>query len=133
MPTRPTDEWRRRVEKEALAVADGSLPAEQAYARRLWPDQFITDTEQVLAAFETDVRTLAAPSDEQVFEVVKRAVEALNEVNYSQEGTGIETGEREELCLYIDASLTEAGVDVAALTARQGMPRHELTDEWRDW
>ncbi|MEV7231974.1 hypothetical protein AB0M79_33945 [Polymorphospora sp. NPDC051019] len=133
MPTRPTDEWRRRVDEEATAMADGSLPAEKAYAHRLWPEQLITDTEVVLTAFEADVRALAAPDDKQVFEVVQRVVEALNEVNYRQTGTGIETGEREELCLYIDDSLTDAGVDVAALTARHGMPRHELTDEWRDW
>ena len=43
------------------------------------------------------------------------------------------TGERERLCLYIDETLTEHGVDVAALTASRGLGRHLLTDQWRDW
>ncbi|MBB4755077.1 hypothetical protein [Actinoplanes lobatus] len=43
----------------------------------------------------------------------------------------IETGERKELAEYIDAVLTTAGVDVAALTARRGRHRGELTDSSR--
>jgi hypothetical protein len=48
-------------------------------------------------------------------------------------GSAFETGEREELCDYVDASLSEHGVDVPALTARQGLGRYQLTDRWRKW
>ena len=37
------------------------------------------------------------------------------------------------LCEYIDLTLSEHGVDVAALAARQGIDRSEITDRWRDW
>ena len=40
---------------------------------------------------------------------------------------GYETGEREQLCLYIDQALAEAGVDVEALTARHGLSRYART------
>jgi hypothetical protein len=46
---------------------------------------------------------------------------------------GYETGEREKLCDYIDATLTESGLDTASLEARNGMQRWELTDNWRAW
>lgn len=48
-------------------------------------------------------------------------------------GSAFETDEREELCDYIDESLTEHGVDVVALTARHGLGRYQLTDRWRKW
>ncbi|AVH57515.1 MULTISPECIES: hypothetical protein [Streptomyces] len=38
------------------------------------------------------------------------------------------TGEREELCDYIDEALPEHGVDVVALTARHGLGRYPPTD-----
>jgi hypothetical protein len=44
-----------------------------------------------------------------------------------------ETDEREELCDYndyIDASLTESGIDVEALAARQAIGCWGFTDEW---
>jgi hypothetical protein len=34
---------------------------------------------------------------------------------------------------YIDASLTESGIDVAALEARNGIERNTLVDRWREW
>jgi molybdate-binding protein len=56
-------------------------------------------------------------------------VVALNEAD----GGEIETTTREDLCEYIDEALTDAGVDVEALTRRRGLDSSELTDEWRDW
>ncbi|BFO15286.1 hypothetical protein SHKM778_16740 [Streptomyces sp. KM77-8] len=49
---------------------------------------------------------------------------------------GVEAGdghEREQLCEYIDQTLSEHGIDVAALAARRGIDRAEITDSWRDW
>ncbi|WP_432086116.1 hypothetical protein [Streptomyces sp. bgisy095] len=43
------------------------------------------------------------------------------------------TDEREQLCEYIDLTLSENGVDVAALAVRQGIDRAGITDRWRDW
>lgn len=50
--------------------------------------------------------------------MVERVVLALNALNEAHNGSAFETGEREQLCGYIDQSLTEHGVDVVALTAR---------------
>jgi hypothetical protein len=48
-------------------------------------------------------------------------------------GAGYETDEREELCDYIDALLSEYGIDVEALAARKNIGRWEITDTWRQW
>ncbi|MFI8106647.1 hypothetical protein [Streptomyces sp. NPDC086023] len=48
-------------------------------------------------------------------------------------GAGFCTEEREQLCEYIVLTLGEHGVDVAALAARKGIGRSEITDDWRDW
>ena len=73
---------------------------------------------------------MPSPSDEVVASVV-RVVMALNAIN--EEHERIETDEREELCRYIDDVLTDAGIDVKALTARRDAARAELTDGWREW
>ncbi|MEV8392726.1 MULTISPECIES: hypothetical protein [unclassified Streptomyces] len=86
-----------------------------------------------MQSFEADVRALPSPSDEQVFGTIRCVVLALNSINEEYGGAGYETGEREELCEYIDQSLTEHGIDVPALAARNGMGAHKITDEWRDW
>ncbi|MER7416165.1 hypothetical protein ABT346_05150 [Micromonospora peucetia] len=131
MITRPSQKWGRDVRKQKAAIAAGTLTEDAAYALHLWPEPFITAVDAALDAYETDVRSLSAPSDEEVFAAVERVVTALNAVN--DEHGRIETGEREDLCEYVDVVLTNAGLDVEALTSRCGIGRHELTDEWRDW
>lgn len=131
MITRPTKEWRDQVQQQKAAVAAGTLNEAQAYALHLWPESFIDAVDAALDQYEADARWLRGPIDEQAFASVERVVSALNDIDY--EHGRIETCEREELCEYIDDVLAEAGVDVDALTARRGIPRHELTDQWRDW
>lgn len=58
---------------------------------------------------------------------------ALNAVNEASNGNAFETNECEELCAYIDESLTEHDVDIVALTDRHGLGRYQLTDKWRKW
>jgi len=61
---------------------------------------------------------------------------ALNKVNEQQGragSIGYETGEREELCEYIDASLEESGIDVRALEARREIDHGEIAGNWREW
>jgi len=99
----------------------------------LFPDSLLARTDEVLAAFEASVTALADPSDDEVFAAVERVVLALNAVNVEYDEAAYETDEREELCAYLDETLTEASVDVAALAARRGLTRHEITDAWREW
>ncbi|MFJ6382506.1 hypothetical protein ACIQI7_21190 [Kitasatospora sp. NPDC092039] len=134
MPKRPTDVWREHLAEEAAAVAAGTLAPEDAYSGALFPVALLTATDDVLAAFETDVAALgASPADDDVLGVVERVVLELNRVHEAHDEAAYETEERELLCAYIDDSLVAAGVDVAALTERQGLGRHEITDRWRDW
>ena len=76
---------------------------------------------------------LREPDDQTVFDLVERTVAALNAVNKEHTGAGYETGEREQLCAYIDQALSESGIDVTALAARRGIGRYEITDQWRRW
>ncbi|WP_432983929.1 hypothetical protein [Dactylosporangium sp. CA-233914] len=133
MIERLTQRWRREVAEQEAAVAAGTLSAEEAYASRAWPADFTDGVDAALAAFERDVAGLGTdPADEVVWAAVERVVCALNVVDETFEGH-IDTITREELCEYIDDVVTDAGVDVEALTARRGCEPHELTDEWRDW
>ena len=114
-------------------LSAGTLEPEEAYATSLFPAALLADTDAVLSGFEQELRWPAPPSDDRVFGVIERVVRDLNRVNSAHGGVAYETGEREQLCAYIDASLTEAGVDVEALAARRGIRRWEITDEWRHW
>ncbi|MFF0761536.1 hypothetical protein ACFYWH_16030 [Streptomyces sp. NPDC003737] len=98
-----------------------------------YSESFLSATDAALVDFEGAVDALAAPSDEQILAVVQRVVLVLNSVNEQHEGGTYDTDEREELCLFVDAVLTEHGIDVAGLAARHGVSRYEITDRWRRW
>jgi len=86
----------------------GELTPDQICAGRLWPESLLNSTDAALTGFEDNLRTLTSPSDEDVFDTVRHLVLALNQINAQHGGAGYETGEREELCDYIDASLSES-------------------------
>ena len=133
---RPSERWHKRVEEQTAEVAQGVLSRAQAFALTLWPEPLIASTNAALATFEDELHEVASASDDQILGVVRSLVLALNKINDEQVRAGemgYETGEREELCDYIDATLGESGVDVAALAARRGIRRWEITDEWRWW
>ncbi|WP_153534020.1 hypothetical protein [Streptomyces sp. RB17] len=133
MAERPTTSWRHGIAEEAEELAAGTLDPECACMAELFPEGLLTATDAVLDTFEGELAGLGEASDEQVFAVVERVVLALNAVNKAHNGNAFETDEREELCDYIDQSLTEHGVDVVVLTARRGLGRYQLTDKWRKW
>ncbi|MFF3250428.1 hypothetical protein ACFYWP_05380 [Actinacidiphila glaucinigra] len=132
MANRPTDNWRMWMAETAREVTSGTLAPECA---ELYPESLLRVTDVVLEAFEGDVRALREPSGEAVFGVVERVVVALNAVDADDQhgGAGFCTEEREQLCEYIDLTLSEHGVNVSALAARRGIDRAEITDAWRDW
>ena len=132
MARRPSDAWRRQVEDEAAQLAQGALHRIRCALPSL-AESLLKSTDAVLTGFEDNLRTLTSPSDDDVFDTVKRLVLALNRINAQHGGAGYETGEREELCDYIDASLSESGIDVEALAARANIGRWEITDRWRRW
>jgi hypothetical protein len=103
------------------------------FMAHLFPESLLVATDGALAAFEADLRWIDPSSDEAVFEIVERVVLDLNRINDQHDGAGYETGEREDLCAYIDATLRDSGVDIDALASRRRIGRHEITDEWRRW
>jgi hypothetical protein len=133
MAERPTASWRHGIAEEAEELAAGTLDPECACMAGLFPEELLMATDEVLDAFEGELPGLGEATDEGVFAVVERVVLALNAVDEAHDGAAFETDEREELCGYIDESLTEHGVDVVALTARHGLGRYQLTDKWRKW
>jgi hypothetical protein len=133
MAVRPTDGWREGIAEEEREVASGKLDPDCAVMARLFPEPLLSRTDEVLSAFESDVSAFSDPSDEQVFGAVERVVLALNAINDDHNGAAYETGEREALCQYIDDALEEAGIDVEALTARHGLSRYAITNQWRRW
>lgn len=132
MITRPTEEWARLVQDQRRRITAGTLAEDDAYALDLWPEAFIAAVDTALDAYEADVRSFLSPSDDKVFASIERVVMALNAID-EEHGSRIETGEREELCEYIGAVLTGAGIDVDRIASRRNIDRAELTDEWRDW
>jgi hypothetical protein len=130
---RPSESWRRRVAADAAELAAGTLDSGEAYAAPLFPEPMLAETDEVLAAFEAEIRWIGSATDEEVFGVIERTVLALNRVNDRYDGAAYETDEREMLCAYLEASLREARVDVDALASRRGIGVWEITDEWRDW
>lgn len=67
--------------------------------------------------------TLVEGDDARVLAAVERIVLALDVVHEEHDQCVLATGEREQLRAYIDASITERGNDVDALTARHGLGR----------
>ncbi|MFF9806052.1 hypothetical protein ACF1G5_13120 [Streptomyces coeruleorubidus] len=133
MADRPATSWRHGIAEEAQELAAGTLDPDCACMAGLFTEKLLTATDAVLDTFEGELPGLRKASDEQVFAVVERVVLALNAVDEAHNGSAFETDEREELCDYIDESLTEHGVDVVALTARHGLGRYQITDKWRKW
>ncbi|MEV5335777.1 hypothetical protein [Streptomyces werraensis] len=133
MAERPTTNWRRGIAKESAELSAGTLDPDCAFMVELFPKELLVETDAVLDVFDAEVTTLAEGDDTRIFAVVERVILALNAVNEAHDECAFETDEREQLCAYIDEALSEQGVDVAGLTARHGLGRHELTDRWRDW
>ncbi|MGW4386524.1 hypothetical protein [Streptomyces sp. NPDC004685] len=125
--------WRHGITGEAEELAAGTLDPECACMAGPFSEALLMATDEVLETFEGELSGLDEASDEKIFSVVERVVLALNAVDESHDGAAFETDEREELCDYIDQSLTERGIDVVGLTARHGLGRYQLTDKWRKW
>jgi hypothetical protein len=112
MAIRPTQTWRE----------DSTRRSESLLAR----------IDETLQTFETDLAALRDPSDEQIFSVIENVVVSLNTYHF-EDGADFDTIDCEELCDYIDQSLTEAGIDVEALAERRGIDPAAITAAWRDW
>ena len=126
-------DWRQFLKEQEAAVAAGLLDpgSADAWALRCFPAAFTDDVDAVLTLFERKIEKADLNSHHDVWVLIKDVVTALNSA--SERWKLIETGEREELCQYIEDALTEAGAELEAVVSRAGMERREMTDEWREW
>ena len=133
MTKRPTESWRQHLVDQKAAVAAGALDPEsdEAWALHLYPAAFTADVDAALALFERAIEQADLSRQHDIWVLIRSVVDNLNTV--SKEWELIETGEREELCQYIDDALTNAGADLDVVAARARIRRNEITDEWRDW
>ncbi len=130
---RPTVNWRQLLEEQEAAVAAGTLDPEScdAWALGLWPAGFTADVDAALAIFERNIAQTDLTGSHEVWVLIREVVLSLNAVD--ERWQAIETGEREQLCQYIDDALTASGVDLSVMASRSGIPRNNITDEWREW
>ncbi|GAA3203944.1 hypothetical protein ACFO1B_42670 [Dactylosporangium siamense] len=130
---RPSSEWREGIAEEARLVASGALEQDFAVTAKLFPPDLLQRFDDVFDAFERNVSELTVKSDTNVLAVIQAVVSMLNMLNDEYDSDAIATGERDVLCEYIDRTISESGVDLDALSARHGLVRDDLTDEWRTW
>ncbi|MFD5771106.1 hypothetical protein ACFWIN_35460 [Streptomyces sp. NPDC127049] len=130
MANRPPENWRAWMAEVARDVEAGILEPECPGAAEMYPESRLRVTDSALEPFDAEVCGLLEPFDDEGFGAVERVVLALNAVDgdASHGGAGCCTEQREQLCEYIDLTLGENGVDVAALAARRGIDRAEITD-----
>ena len=89
-----------------------------------YTEEHLQACERILDQYLQALSRVANPArDTQIMEAVKTVVLDLAELNLSCEESLIETEEREQICAFIRAAATHAGLD------RQG----DITEEWREW
>jgi len=132
---RASEAWRDAKAEERRRLAVGEITPAQCYMEQLFPDAFIDRTDALLSGFAAQIAGTAtdASAYPRIMAQIESLVLALNQVNIDFNGAVIETGEREDLCAYIDAVLVEHGIDLDALAAAHGCTADELTDQWREW
>jgi hypothetical protein len=131
----PTEYWRNRKAEERQRFLAGKIAAKDCFMEQLFPDEFIERTDALLKEFISSISTFSSTEADysRVMAAIQLLVIELNKINDDFDGSVIETGEREELCEFIDNVIIERGIDIEALAASQDCDRNELTDEWRDW
>lgn len=104
---KPTLEWKKRMDEDD----------------DLFTDENINATNQVLDTYINSLKELGDnPTEEEIFECVKKVVISLNELNDTYDYF-IETMEREELCEYI--------IEAAGIVGLES--EEDITEEWREW
>jgi|tagenome__1003787_1003787.scaffolds.fasta_scaffold19241626_2 hypothetical protein len=85
MSERPTSAWRNGIEQEQRELAAGTLDPGCACMAELFPDSLLVATDSVMDAFEAELLSLQAASDERVFAAVQRVATTSTKPSPSRE------------------------------------------------
>jgi hypothetical protein len=128
-----TQIWRDEKINEKRQFEAGEIDASECCMAELFPDEFINETEPLLQSLAdriSDIDELDYPA---VSDAIKTLVMALNQINEKFDQAVIETGEREQLCQFIEDVIEESAVDLGKYAVNFGCDSSEITDTWRDW
>ena len=128
-----TETWREDKAEEKRQFEAGEISEGELCLDQLFPDQFIADTEPLLLEFVSAIAKTDALNYESVMNSIKSLVEKLNEINDRFDGEVIETGEREQLCQYIEDVISESAIDLDQYAKNRECDKSEITDLWREW
>ena len=128
-----TQTWREDKAEEKREFEVGEITEDDACLDQLFPDQFIADTELVLIEFAGAIAATEARDYGSVMRSIMSLVVKLNENNDKYDGEVIETGEREQLCQYIEDVISESTIDLEAYAKSGVCDKNEITDLWREW
>ena len=128
-----TQTWREDKAEEKREFEVGEITEDDVCLDQLFPDQFIADTELVLIEFAGAIAATEARDYGSVMHSIMSLVVKLNENNDKYDGEVIETGEREQLCQYIEDVISESTIDLEAYAKSRECDKNEITDLWREW
>lgn len=131
----PSQGWRDSKAEERQKFLAGKITAKECFMESLFPDEFIDRTDTALKLFVANISNCSPHQDDypKVRNAIKSLVLDLNKINDDFDGSVIETGEREEICDFIDDVIVAHGIDIDAYAEYLDCGRYELADEWRDW
>ena len=128
-----TQTWREDKAEEKREFDAGEINEDDVCLDQLFPDQFIADTELVLVEFAGAIAATEVRDYDSVMNSIISLVVKLNEINDKYDGGVIETGEREQLCQYIEDVIAESKIDLEAYAKSRECDTNEITDSWREW
>lgn len=114
---KPTIEWRERLKEE---LADEELSKDEIK----YNEGMLDETDHLITDFIKDLSDLNGNNNrDSILSVVKKFVFKLNDLNTDQ--NYFETGEREDICDFVDKAVTKAGLKLEEF--------EDVTEEWREW
>ena len=128
-----TQIWRDEKADEKRRLEAGEIDASECCIEELFPDSFIDETEPLLRSFVECLSTVGESDYIAVSSAVESLVMALNRINEKFGHAVIETGEREQLCQFIEDVIDESAVDLDDFAKHCGCDKSDITDRWRNW
>lgn len=125
--------WREEKIEEQRMLRAGEIDSSECCMDELYSDAFVAKVELLLKSFVDQVNQLSVADVAFLGKHLKSLVIALNDVNEEYDHAVIETGEREQLCQFMEDVINDSKVDLEEFATHLGCEQDEVTDQWRDW